>query len=55
MRSGLVSVVSAGDDAFTIRWSKCDAVDVNENTAAGLNGTPIYIALEEKWYGWHKC
>ena len=50
-----VSTAIDGDHAVNIMWAKCDGVDVNENTAAGLNGTPIYIALEEKWYGWHKC
>jgi hypothetical protein len=45
------SVMIDGDHAVNIMWAKCDGVDVNENTAAGLNGTPIYIALEEKWYG----
>nr|DAH46760.1 MAG TPA: major capsid protein [Caudoviricetes sp.] len=48
------SVMIDGDHAVNIMWAKCDGVDVTENTAAGLNGTPIYIALEEKWYGWHK-
>ena len=48
------SVMIDGDHAVNIMWAKCDGVDVNENTAAGLNGTPFYIALEEKWYGWHK-
>ena len=49
------SVMIDGDHAVNIMWAKCDGVDVTEDTAAGLNGTPIYIALEEKWYGWHKC
>ena len=45
------SVMIDGDHAVNIMWAKCDGVDVTEDTAAGLNGTPIYIALEEKWYG----
>lgn len=45
------SVKIDGDHAVNIMWAKCDGVDVTEDTAAGLNGTPIYIALEEKQYG----
>ena len=45
------SVMIDGDHAVNIMWAKCDNKDVGYDDAAGLNGTPIYIALEEKWYG----
>ena len=45
------SVMIDGDHAVNIMWAKCDGKDVGYDDAAGLNGTPIYIALEEKWYG----
>ena len=48
-------VMVDADHAVNIRWAKCNGTEItaaNYTTqTAGLNGTPIYIALEEKWFG----
>jgi hypothetical protein len=49
------SVMIDQEHAINIRWAKwnnktLDVADVATATP-GLNGTPIYIALEEKWFG----
>lgn len=49
------SVMVDADHAVNIMWAKCNGAIVTADTAAGLNGEPIYIALEERWFGWHKC
>ena len=49
------NVMIDSDHAVNIRWAKWNG---NEITAAstsatpGLNGTPIYLGLEEKWFGY---
>ena len=43
------------DHAVNIRWAKCNGTEVSTanytTVTPGLNGTPIYIALEEKQFG----
>lgn len=47
------SVMIDQDHAVNILWAKCDGVEITNANATskhpGLNRTPIYIALEEKW------
>jgi hypothetical protein len=47
------SVMIDSDHAVNIRWAKWNGSEINASNAAsvtpGLNGTPIYIGLEEKW------
>lgn len=49
------SVMIDADHAVNIRWAKANGVEIkadNYNTAtAGLNGAPIYLGLEERWFG----
>ena len=49
------SVQIDSDHAVNIRWAKSGNVEVSSANYAiqtpGLNGTPIYIALEERWFG----
>lgn len=44
------------DHAVNIRWAKWNGTEVNATSIAngitpGLGNTPIYIALEERWFG----
>ena len=47
------SVMIDADHAVNIRWAKWNGSEITTANAAsvtpGLNGTPIYIGLEEKW------
>ena len=47
------SVMIDSDHAVNIRWAKWNGCEINSSNVAsvtpGLNGTPIYIGLEEKW------
>lgn len=47
------SVMIDSDHAVNIRWAKWNGNAIDTSNAAsvtpGLNGTPIYIGLEEKW------
>lgn len=51
------SVMIDADHAVNIRWAKWNGNEIKYSDIAsgtctpGLNGTPIYIALEERWYG----
>ena len=49
------SVMIDSDHAVNIRWAKTNNAEVttsNYNTVTpGINGTPIYLALEERWFG----
>lgn len=48
-------VMIDGDHAVNIRYAKSNGQEITAANAgsvmAGLNGSPIYIGLEEKWYG----
>ena len=48
-------VMIDGDHAVNIRYAKYNGEEITAANAgsvmAGLNGSPIYIGLEEKWYG----
>ena len=43
------------EHAINIRWAKWNGKEITANNCLqetpGLNGTPIYIALEERWFG----
>lgn len=47
------SVMIDADHAVNIRWAKWNGNAIDTSNAAsatpGLNGTPIYLGLEEKW------
>ena len=49
------SVQIDSDHAVNIRWAKTGNAEINAinyiAVTAGQNGTPIYIALEERWFG----
>lgn len=49
------SVMIDADHAVNIRWAKCGGVEITSSNAGsvmpGANGAPIYIGLEEKWFG----
>ena len=49
------SVMIDSDHAVNIRWTKWNGNEITTSnystTTAGINGTPIYIALEERWFG----
>ena len=45
------SVQIDADHAVNIRWAKWNGHEVTANDTPGINGTPIYIALEERWFG----
>ena len=41
------------DHAVNIRWAKANGIEITSanymNQTAGMNGQPIYLALEERW------
>lgn len=47
------SVMIDSDHAVNIRWAKWNGNEITtatvDSVTPGLNGTPIYIGLEEKW------
>jgi len=49
------SVMIDSDHAVNIRWAKADGQEIttsNYSTVTpGMNGQPIYLALEERWFG----
>lgn len=49
------SVMIDSDHAVNIRWAKANGAEIttsNYTTAtAGANGAPIFLALEERWFG----
>jgi hypothetical protein len=49
------SVMVDADHAINIRWAKADGSEIttsNYSTVTpGANGQPIYLALEERWFG----
>jgi hypothetical protein len=48
-------VMIDADHAVNIRWAKCNGSEISTanytTVTPGLNGTPIYVALEERWFG----
>lgn len=53
------SVMIDQEHAVNIRWAKSNGVEITSSNYStvtpGLNGTPIYIALEEKMFGLNAC
>ena len=53
------SVMIDSDHAVNIRWAKWNGQEVSTSNYSsitpGLNNTPIYIALEERWFGYLNC
>lgn len=47
------SVMIDSDHAINIRWAKWNGnlITSASQVAPGINGTPIYLGLEEKWFG----
>ena len=48
------SVMIDSDHAVNIRWAKADGAEITTSSTSatpGANGAPIYIALEERWFG----
>lgn len=48
------SVMIDSEHAVNIRWAKWNGKEIgsgNLNITPGLNGTPIYLGLEERWFG----
>lgn len=45
------SVMIDADHAVNIMWAKCGGKLVTASSIAGLGGEPIYLALEERWFG----
>lgn len=48
------SVMIDSDHAVNIRWAKWNGkeltpADIDNGVAPGVNGTPIYLGLEERW------
>ena len=47
-------MIDNGTQAVNIRWAKANGQEITASSTdakPGLNGTPIYIALEEKYFG----
>lgn len=55
------SVMIDSDHAVNIRWAKWNGheitvSDLEEGTVTpGINNTPIYLGLEERWFGLNVC
>ena len=50
------SVMIDSDHAVNIRWAKWNGKEINpqaisDGLTPGVNGTPIYLGLEERWFG----
>ena len=50
------SVMIDSDHAVNIRWAKWNGKEITPAEVAngltpGINGTPIYLGLEERWFG----
>lgn len=48
------------DHAVNIRWAKWNGQEITpaaiqNGLTPGINGTPIYLALEERWFGLYAC
>lgn len=48
-------VMIDSDHAVNIRYAKWNGAEITssdiDNSTPGVNGTPIYLGLEEKWFG----
>ena len=53
------SVMIDSDHAVNIRWAKANGSEITSSNygsaTAGANGQPIYLALEERWFGLNAC
>ena len=53
------SVMIDSDHAVNIRWAKANGIEITSanymNQTPGMNGQPIYLALEERWFGLNAC
>jgi hypothetical protein len=50
------NVMVDADHAVNIRWAKWNgkeitSASIEDGLTPGVNGTPIYLALEERWFG----
>lgn len=49
------SVMIDSDHAVNIRWAKSNNTEITTlnymTVTPGINGAPIYLALEERWFG----
>lgn len=49
------SVMIDSDHAVNIRWTKYNGHELTssdiDSATPGINGTPIYLGLEERWFG----
>jgi len=50
------NVMIDADHAVNIRWAKWNgkeitSASIEDGLTPGVNGTPIYLALEERWFG----
>jgi len=49
------SVMIDQEHAINIRWAKWNGQEITSNNidtvTPGINGTPIYLGLEERWFG----
>ena len=49
------SVMIDSDHAVNIRWAKYNGNELTpsdiDTATPGINGTPIYLGLEERWFG----
>ena len=49
------SVMIDSDHAVNIRWAKYNGNELKpsdiDTATPGINGTPIYLGLEERWFG----
>lgn len=53
------NVLIDSDHAINIRWAKWNGKEITPSdigtTMVGMNQTPIYLALEERWFGLNAC
>lgn len=46
------------EHAVNIRWAKANGQEIttlSQSATPGANGQPIYLALEERWFGLNAC
>lgn len=54
------SVMVDSEHAVNIRWAKWNgkeitAQSIHDGLTPGVNNTPIYLGLEERWFGLYAC